>query len=743
LFKSHPHFLVEKVFGGEFKLRFSWILGALLALGLAGLGALHLLAAQVEVQGVAPPVSPLVLDRQGRLLRAFTVADGRWRLPVSLGEVDPLFIRLLLAWEDQRYYDHGGVDYLALARAAWQGVRQGRIVSGASTLSMQVARLLEGQPTRGLGAKVRQMALALALERRLDKAAILERYLHLAPYGGNLEGLRAASLAWFGKEPHRLTPAQAALLVALPQSPEARRPDRDPEAARRARDRVLARAQELGILDSETVAAARREPIPRVRRPFPLLAPHATQRARQTHPDLAVQRLTLDADLQARLEALGAERARALGDKLSLALLVADHQSGEVLAAVGSAGLLAADREGFIDMTRAVRSPGSTLKPLIYGLAFEAGIAHPESLIEDRPAGFGRYVPANFDRGYQGTLTLRRALQLSLNIPAVKLLEAVGPARLVARLKRAGAKPELPDLSPPGLAIGLGGVGLRLTDLVAIYGAIARGGRPLPLVEELPLAISRGGAEAVAGADAGAEVGSGSAQGLAPALLAAGRLAPPPRASLGDDSLRLPVLDERAAWQVSDILAGVPAPAGASAAGLVFKTGTSYGYRDAWALGFDGRHVVGVWVGRPDGAPVPGLTGITAAAPLLIDAFARLGPRQPLPPPPPGVLRTTTARLPPPLRQVGEPVAAAGPRIAFPPAGARLALGASGEVELTLKVRDGQPPFTWFADGAPIAQEPYARASRWLPAGAGFVNLAVVDARGRADRVRVFLETGP
>ena len=450
-----------------------WLLLALGALFLAGLGALAslpFLASALEPRLGAVPTSPLVLDRHGRLLRAFTVADGRWRLPVTLGEVDPLFIRILLACEDRRFHDHGGVDVLALARAARQWVVNGRIVSGASTLTMQVARLLEGQPTRGLAGKTRQMVSALALERRLDKVAILERYLLLAPYGGNLEGIRAATLAWFGKEPGRLTPAEAALLVALPQAPEARRPDRDPVAAERARDRVLARAVAAGILDYDEAEAARREPVPHRRRPFPLLAPHATQRARVAHPDLAVQRLTLDADLQARLETLAAERALALGERLSLALLVADHGTGEILASVGSAGLLAGDREGFIDMTQAVRSPGSTLKPLIYGLAFEAGIGHPESLIEDRPAGFGRYVPANFDRDYQGTVTLRRALQLSLNIPAVKLLEAVGPARLVARLKRAGARPELPDLSPPGLAIGLGGVGLRLTDLVAFMG---------------------------------------------------------------------------------------------------------------------------------------------------------------------------------------------------------------------------------------------------------------------------------
>ena len=704
---------------------YAWLL-------VGGLGLLLLLLLGIQVGGwvlarsLSEPVrvatSPLVVDRQGRLLRAFTVADGRWRLPVTLAEVDPLFLSLLLTFEDRRFYHHGGVDYLALARAVGQLIVNGRVVSGASTLTMQTARLLHGQSSRGVAGKLRQMVQALALERRLDKAAILERYLHLAPYGGNLEGIRAASLAWFGLEPRRLTPAQAALLVALPQAPEARRPDRDPAAARRARDRVLARALAAGILDAETVAAAQREPVPRQRLPFPLLAPHATQRARLAHPERPVQRLTLAADLQARLETLAAERGRLLGEKLSLALLVADHPSGEILAAVGSPGLETA-REGFIDMTRVVRSPGSTLKPLIYGLAFEAGIAHPESLIEDRPAGFGRYVPANFDRDYQGTVTLRRALQLSLNIPAVKLLEAVGPARLVARLRRAGARPELPDLSPPGLAIGLGGVGLRLTDLVAVYGAIARGGRPMPLVEELPM-VTDGGAD-----------GAGSAPSEGAGVKA--------QAFPGDDRLRLPVLDERAAWQVTDILAAAPPPEAANTAGLAFKTGTSYGYRDAWALGFDGRHVVGVWVGRPDGAPVPGLTGITAAAPLLVDVFARLGPRHPLPPAPPGVLRATTASLPPPLRRVDEPAATAGPRIAFPPAGARLALGAGLDAELALKVRDGQPPFTWFANGTPIAHEPFARVTPWRPQGAGFVTLAVVDAQGRSGRVRVFLEPGP
>jgi penicillin-binding protein 1C len=671
--------------------------GLLFGAGLLGMEAL--------VRATDPPdaqiaTSTLVLDRNGRLLRPFTVADGRWRLPVTPAEVDPKLVAMLLAFEDRRFFGHPGVDPVALLRAGTQLVANGRIVSGGSTLTMQLVRLLGGGPTRSLPGKLRQGLAALALERRLDKRAILTAYLNLAPYGGNIEGVRAASLAWLGKEPSRLTPAEAALLVALPQAPNARRPDLSPEAARRARDRVLAVARHRGIIDATEEAAARRELVPGARRLFPMLAAHAAERAVRARPDRGVHRLTFDADLQGRLEALAAERAAALGPKVSVAILVADHRDGQVRASVGSAGLLDEPREGFIDMTRALRSPGSTLKPLIYGLAFEAGIAHPESLIEDRPSGFSGYAPANFDRVFHGTVTVRRALELSLNVPAVQVLEAVGPARLVSRMRRAGAAPVLPDLSPPGLAIGLGGIGVRLADLVAIYAAIARGGRPVALTEDLEASTPR---------------------------------------------LASRVLDEPAAWYLTSILAGAPAPANSSPGELAFKTGTSYGYRDAWALGFDGRHVVGVWVGRPDGASVPGLAGIDGAAPILIDAFARLGTRAPLPPSPPGVLVTSSSRLPPPLRRVqGKTTGteAGGPQIAFPPDGARVELGLSGaaDASLTLKVRNGTPPFAWYANGAPIGREPQARSTRWQPDGRGFATIAVVDARGQSNRVTVFLE---
>jgi penicillin-binding protein 1C len=423
----------------------------------------------------------------------------------------------------------------------------------------------------------------------------------------------------------------------------------------------------------------------------------------RSHPDTLVDRLTIDAVLQARIERLAAVRAAPLGSTVSVAILVADHGTGRVLASVGSAAFFDERRDGYIDMTRAVRSPGSTLKPLIYGLAFEAGIAHPESLIEDRPTAFAGYAPGNFDREFHGTVTVRQALQLSLNVPAVQVLDMVGPARLVSRMRRAGAAPVLADTSPPGLAIGLGGVGVTLEDLVAIYAAIARGGTAVAITDELD------------------------------------------RAPRPEDTRR--VLDDRAAWYVSSILAGVPTPAKVSPGGLAFKTGTSYGYRDAWAVGFDGRHVVGVWVGRPDGVPVPGLAGIDAAAPILVDTFARLGPLVPLGAAPQGILVATSSELPPPLKHVRNhrshsAAAIPGPQIAFPPDGARVELGpgAGAGVELALKVRNGSPPFTWFANGVPIDRQPFMRTARWIPNGPGFATISVVDGRGQSSRVTVFLD---
>lgn len=687
--------------------------GLLVALSLAVGGVSYGRAVIADIASTLPPtpdvatlpVSTAVVDRGGQLLRPFTTDGGRWRLPVELAQVDRHFVEMLVAYEDQNFMQHGGVDWPSMLRAAAQFLGAGgHIVSGGSTLTMQVARLIEQEPTRNLGGKIRQIVHADMLERQLSKEQILTLYLTLAPYGGNIEGIRAASLAYFGKEPARLTTAESALLVALPQSPEARRPDQDPAVALSARNLVLDRMVGKGIISTEEAETAKREPIPAARRDFPMLAAHLAEQAVAARPNARRIDLTIDRRLQATLEKLGTSRATQLGPKVSVAILVADQATGNVLASVGSAGFLAEESDGFVDMTDAVRSPGSTLKPLIYGLAFELGLAHPESLIEDRPTAFSGYVPVNFDGFNRGTVTIRQALTESLNIPAVIVLDAVGTARLVSRLRRANANPLLPDDTAPGLAIGLGGVGVTLRDLVSVYAAVARGGKPVRLQDGVTVAA----------------------------------------ASPGDVA---PVLDPAAAWYVTNILADVPPPLNGSAGRIAYKTGTSYGYRDAWAIGYDGKTVIGVWVGRPDGVPVPGISGYAAAAPILFESFDRLGtPVTPLRAAPPGVLFASNPELPKPLRRFRHPdddVVArdAAPEIAYPDDGVDVDLGlaAGAGLPLVVKVRNGVPPFTFFANGAPFGRSAFARQNSWTPDGPGYVTLSVVDAAGRSDVVTVFL----
>src|SRR6476619_8487407 len=367
-------------------------------------------------------LSKSVLDRNDRLLRSYVTSQGRWRLPATKEQVDPRYLDVLLAYEDKRFWQHHGVDPLAFGRAALQFITHGEIVSGGSTITMQVARLLEPRAQRSIYIKLREAVRAIELERSLTKDEILGRYLTLAPYGGNLEGIRAASLAYFGKEPRRLTLGEAALLVALPQSPGLRRPDRFSEAAKRARDRVLDRIASHGLFSAAEIERAKDEPVPDARKPMPLLAPHAADQAAANSPNDRVLQLTIDACLQRTLESLAHDRAIALGPAMSVAIVVVDNATGEVLARVASPDYFDERRAGQVDLTEAVRSPGSALKPFIYGIGFEDGLIHPETLIEDRPIRYGSYAPENFDLSFQGTVPVRKALQLSLNVPAVALL---------------------------------------------------------------------------------------------------------------------------------------------------------------------------------------------------------------------------------------------------------------------------------------------------------------------------------
>ena len=369
---------------------------------------------------------------------------------------------------------------------------------------------------------------------------------------------------------------------------------------------MLDRAAAAGVVPRDEIARAKQAAVPRERKPLPVLAPHAADQVVAAEPDRRIHRLTIDASLQKTLQDLARERAHALGPKISVAIVAVDNETGEVRARVGSADYFDERRSGQVDMTQALRSPGSTLKPFIYGLAFEDGLLHPETLIDDKPVRYGNYTPENFDLTFQGTVTVRRALQMSLNVPAIAVLNKVGVSRLSARLTQTGAALVLPKGEAPGLAMGLGGVGIKLSDLVMLYTGLARQGAALPLRER------------------------------------ESAIEPSPRR----------LLDPVAAWYVGNILIGAPPPDNAMPGRIAFKTGTSYGYRDAWAVGFDGRMTIGVWVGQADGAPVPGLYGRGSAAPILFDAFSRTGiAPAPLAHAPKGVVFASTSKLPPPLQR--------------------------------------------------------------------------------------------
>jgi penicillin-binding protein 1C len=652
-----------------------------------------------SAQGLA--YSDEVLGREGERLRLYTTSDGFWRLPVGEVMLDKRFLAMLLAYEDKRFYSHGGVDLLALGRALGQSLAEGRFVSGASTLTMQTARLLEPRE-RTLRTKLTEMVRAWQLERRLDKEAILRLYLDLAPYGGNLQGVRAASLLYFGKEPERLSTAESALLVALPQSPETRRPDRFPEQAREARDAVLERMVGAGVIGRAEADSAQARPVPDGRRPAPFLAPQLADAARRLAPRSRAQRTTLDTGLQKRVETcLRAEQSR-LAPGLTLAALVVENPSVEVRVYAGSGDYFGKGFPGQVDMVQAVRSPGSALKPFIYGLGFDEGGIHPQTLIVDRPGPVHGYAPANFDGQYLGEMRVRDALATSRNLPAVQVLDRVGPVRFTGRLQGSGVRLRLPDeVERPGLPIALGGVGVTLQDLVTLYAAVANGGRtkPLRILQDQP----------------------------------------------PQTSVRL--LSPASAWYLTEILAGSPLPAGhrRRADPVAFKTGTSYGFRDAWAIGFGVDYTVGVWVGRPDGGYTAGLSGRTAAVPVMLEVFDLLGAKGVhalLQQRPPGVLRASNSELPPALRRFDHVARRggllsgpdrAGPSIEYPPEGSLVELAHDDTV--LLEARGGVLPYHWLLDGRYTVTTEYDRRFAWPAPREGPVNVSVVDAHGRSARV--------
>jgi penicillin-binding protein 1C len=593
-----------------------------------------------------------IVDRQGRTVALFPAPGGVWRFRTAADDVAPILLQTLVRTEDRQFWHHPGVNPFALLRASFQDLRAGRIVSGGSTLTMQAARLLEPRP-RTVRSKLIEIARALQLEWHFSKREILGIWLTLAPYGGNLEGVRAGSMAWFATSARNLDAAQSALLVAIPRRPEALRPDRHPEAARIVRDRIL-------MADGGDIPGSR-SPMPR----------HAWQAvAKLAGPERVTT--TLDGPSQVALERLASDQLRRLPERASLALLVLDARTREVRAIVSGGEGTSEARSGAMDLTRAVRSPGSAMKPFIYAMAFEDGIAGPETRVEDLPRHFGTYAPEDFDRGFAGGVTAGEALRRSLNLPAVQLLEEVGPARFAARLKLAGVALHLPPGAAPSLPLALGGAGITLRDLTGLYAALATDG-------------SAGGPR------------------LLPELVAPGG----------------PFLQTRAAEAIASVLTQ-PLP-DSSLPGVAWKTGTSWGGRDSWALGFDRTKAVGVWVGRPDGTPLPGATGRGLALPLLARVFEIL-PAEPRDTPVPSHPATVTA--------VSSSNAL---RLLFPPPNAVV----SGDGPVTLRAMGGRRPLTFMVNGAPLGTDPARREVSWVPPAPGFYRLTVLDVDGDVARVQV------
>ena len=518
-------------------------------------------------------VARVVVAEDGSPLWRFADGQGVWRYPITIKQVSPYYLQALLTYEDRWFYNHPGINPFAIARAAWQDLSHGEIISGGSTLSMQVARLLDPHP-RTFGGKVRQIWRTAQLEWHLSKTQILELYLNRAPFGGTLQGIGAASWAYLGKPPDELTRGEAALLAVLPQAPSRLRPDRYPERAQAARNKVLDRLVQYQVWTKQQADDVKQEPVWLASRQMPQTAPLLARRMVQTYPHQDVIHTTIDAALQRQLETLAQGWLSRLPAKTSVGVLIVDHTDMQVKAYLGSLNFADRSRFGYVDMVSAWRSPGSTLKPFLYGLALDDGIIHNESLLQDVPRRFGDYRPGNFDTGFHGAVAASEALTRSLNLPAVQLMEAYGPKRFTAELRNAGLTLRFPAYAEPNLSLILGGAGIRLDQLVSAYSALARHGQSADL-----------------------------------------RFVPTKKIH------NRPLMSPGAAWIIRRTLAGQARPEPddslSAVVPLAWKTGTSFGYRDAWAVGLNARYTIGVWVGRPDGTPVAGQFGYATAIPLL------------------------------------------------------------------------------------------------------------------------------
>lgn len=665
--------------------------------------------------------SPLLLDRKGEVLSALLSQDEKWRFPIESDEIPEAFTDMLVTCEDKRFFSHPGIDPIALCRAVWQWMKNGRVISGGSTLTMQVDRLLDPKP-RTLTSKLVEMIRALQLEYHYSKAEILRFYLILAPYGGNLEGIRSASQAYFQVDPDQLTRSQMALLVVLPQMPTLLRPNVNPNLARTQRDKILRRMAALNKLSPQQTEESISESIPQKRHAFPHHVPHLIRSFVRKSPHQLVFKTTLDKKIQAELEALLHKEIALFDARQTAAALIVNNKTRYIIAYCGSADFYDEDRDGQVDIIQAFRSPGSAMKPLIYAMAFDDQVIHPETLIHDTSTNFRGYIPKNFQDTFHGDVTIREALQQSLNIPAVLVLEKIGPGRFTNFLRQFGLQLRFPqEHESPSLSLALGGVGIRLCDLVSAYCALANQGNfaPLTMINSSDLPKTE------------------------------------------------PFVRATSSWYVTSILENAPPPEGflsqtwTTKQPIAFKTGTSYGARDALCIGYtqgSQGHTVGVWTGRPDGSSTPNQLGRKTAAPLLFKIFNTLLPEgnSSTSSPPADVLQVTSHQLPKILRYFRSPHLTKLPddeeregsrplKITFPQDGSGYALRPLQNQHkvyhsIDLSTQGGTPPLSLFVNRKPSTGKSLKpNTVTWTPSQPGFTELTVVDQAGRSDSITIQL----
>lgn len=536
------------------------------------------------------PASLAVVDQEGQLLRAFLSSDEMWRLYIYSDEITPVLKEAVLAYEDRRFYYHPGVDPIAIFRAAWVNLRAGEVQQGASTITMQVARLMQPR-SRTFSSKIIEAFRALQLEWLYSKDEILALYFNSAPYGGNIIGVGAAAHFYFGKSVEQLSLGEAALLTAIPNYPNMNRPDLAESNAEIARAKVLRLLKERELIGESRWREALSEPLPGQRFKLPALAPHLSTYLHQRHGSAQMLRTTISAQLQQRVEKMLANHLRALAGEgiTNGAVVIIENETQAVRALVGSSAFFDDAAQGQVNAAMAPRSPGSALKPFVYAAAINEGHITPQRMLVDIPVDYGGYQPENYDRTYNGMITAEEALVRSLNVPAVNLSAQLGPDGLYHFLKKGGISTLTKPSHHYGLSLVLGGGEVTLVDLTNLYSVFANEGRfrPFRILASDPI-------------EEGKQLLKPETAYIITEILS---------------QLRRP--DLPAVWEWSRDLPKV-----------AWKTGTSYGHRDAWSIGYTPQYSIGVWIGNMDGKGVPALVGADTAAPLLFDLFTMVASHQ-------------------------------------------------------------------------------------------------------------------